>query len=285
MRDLHRLYKHFTSSVASAIGAVKKRQISGRMSPLYIAGSLTVEAAMAFPLCLGALLLLTGLLSAARTSEQIDHYLCMTARQLAAYSEAKDGVTALDAYRFFYADLGSSGIDFDSISGGKAGILLTLPQKGGDEGLICLKASCRIRVPGYIMGDRGIRITDQVITRGWIGAADTDTNEVTYAEYVPVFVAESGVVYHKNRGCTYLDLDIRTVSAANARLIRNQYGEKYHACAFCGGGGSSGKYYVTGMGNAWHTDPHCGGLTRHLHTMDEQEALDSGLRPCSRCGR
>ena len=284
MLFLHRLHRLIAQLIKMAIGAVKKQQRKCPAPPFLFAGSLTVEAALALPLCLGALFLLSGLLFAARTSEQLDHYLCQTARQLAAYSEAADGVGTLDACRVFYAGLGGSGIDFDRISGGRAGIVLTMPEGNRDDGVICLKVSCRLRIPGYLTGDRGIKISDMVYTRGWIGKKDSGVNEVENTVYVPVFVAENGVVYHKDRGCTYLDLDVRSVSTANVRLIRNQYGETYHACAFCGGRNAGGKCYVTGMGSAWHTDPHCGGLTRHLHTMDEQEAIDSGLRPCSRCG-
>ncbi len=285
MLFLHRLHELITDLKEMAIGAVKKSRQKHPAPPFLFTGSLTVEAALALPLCLGVLFLLSGLLFAARTTEQLDHYLCQTARRMAAYSEAGDGVSTVDAYRLFYTELGSSGIDFSGISGGKAGILLSLPEGNRKDGVICLKAACRIRVPGYLTGDKGIRITDKVYTRCWTGEKDGGSNATENAVYVPVFVTENAAVYHKNRSCTYLDLDVRTVSGANVRLIHNQYGESYHACAFCGGGSPGGKCYVTGMGSAWHTDPHCSGLTRHLHTMDEQEAIDSGLKPCSRCGR
>ncbi len=285
MLYVRRLHKLIIAIKDLAIGAVRKQRGKQKKSALLIAGSLTVEAALALPLCLGVLFLLAGLLSAARISEQMDHYLFMTSRRLAAYSEAQNGVNMADAYRFFYFDADKSGIPFDRIDGGKMGVLLTLPENGRGDGLICLKASYRIRVPGYLAGTRGIRVTDAVFTRGWIGRKSAENNESENAEYVPVFVTESGVVYHKDRGCTYLDLDVRKVSFAAAGRIRNRYGERYHACEKCARGKRRGSFYVTGMGNAWHADPQCSGLSRYIHTMDEQDALASGLRPCSRCGR
>lgn len=280
-----RLHKLVIAIKDLAIGAVKKQRRKQKASALLIAGSLTVEAALALPLCLGVLFLLAGLLSAARVSEQMDHYLFMTSRRLAAYSEAQDGVNMADAYRYFYFDAERSGVPFDRIDGGKTGVLLTLPENGRGDGLICLRASYRIRVPGYLAGSRGIRVTDQVYTRAWTGRKSAECNESENAEYVPVYVTESGVVYHKNRGCTYLNLDVRKVSRGAAGQIRNRYGEHYHACEKCARGKSRGSFYITSMGNAWHTDPHCSGLSRYIHTMDEQDALASGLRPCSRCGR
>lgn len=285
MLDACRLHNLIMAIKDLAIGAVKKQRGKQKRSALLIAGSLTVEAALALPLCLGVLFLLAGLLSAARVSEQMDHYLFMTSRRLAAWSEAQDGVHMADAYRCFYFEADKSGVPFDRIDGGKAGVLLTLPENGQNDGLICLRASYRIRVPGYLAGSRGIRVTDQVCTRGWIGRKSAASNESENAEYVPVYVTENGIVYHKDRGCTYLDLDVRKVSYEAAARIRNRYGERYHACEKCARGKRTGTLYVTGMGNAWHTDPHCSGLSRYLHTMDEQDALASGLRPCSRCGR
>ena len=285
MSDAHRLHTIIIAFTDLAIGAVRKQRRRHSRFTLLTAGSLTVEAALAVPLCLGVLFLLAGLLSAARVSEQMDHYLFMTSRHLAAYSEAHDGVHMADAYRYFYFNADEGGIPFDRIEGGKAGVLLTLPENGQGDGLICLKASYRIKVPGYFMPGRGIRITDQVYTRGWIGRCSSQANETENAVYVPVYVTENGVVYHKNRGCSHLDLDVRRVSWAMASQIRNQYGQRYYPCEKCGRGKRRGTLYVTGMGTAWHTDPHCSGLSRYLHTMDEQDAIASGLRPCTRCGR
>ena len=285
MLNAHRLHKKIIAIKEKAIGAVRKQRGGQKSFPLLIAGSLTVEAALALPLCLGVCFLLAGLLSAARVSEQMDHYLFMTSRHLAAYSEAENGVSIADAYRYFYFNASEGGVPFDRIEGGRAGVLLTLPENGREDGLICLKASYRIRVPGYLAPGRGIRVTDRVYTRGWVGRSSAQVNETDNAVYVPVYVTENGIVYHKNRSCTYLDLDVRKVSYGIASQIRNRYGERYHPCEKCGRGKRRGVFYVTGMGSAWHTDPHCSGLSRYLHTMDEQDAISAGLRPCGRCGR
>ena len=64
----------------------KKRAVSFAS----FAGSLTVEAALILPIFLSAMLLLSGLFHAMSVCSQVNHYLCMTGRKIAAYSRVND---------------------------------------------------------------------------------------------------------------------------------------------------------------------------------------------------
>lgn len=66
----------------------KKRAVSFAS----FAGSLTVEAALVLPIFLSAMLLLLGLFHAMSVCSQVNHYLCMTGRKIAAYSQSEKGV-------------------------------------------------------------------------------------------------------------------------------------------------------------------------------------------------
>ena len=79
----------------------KKRAVSFAS----FAGSLTVEAALVLPIFLSAMLLLSGLFHAMSVCSQVNHYLCMTGRKIAAYSRSEKGVDQGTLYQLFYSDM------------------------------------------------------------------------------------------------------------------------------------------------------------------------------------
>ena len=97
----------------------KKRAVSFAS----FAGSLTVEAALVLPIFLSAMLLLSGLFHAMSVCSQVNHYLCMTGRKIAAYSRSEKGVDQGTLYQLFYSEIGGSGIDSDDIAAGYAGLI------------------------------------------------------------------------------------------------------------------------------------------------------------------
>lgn len=124
----------------------KKRAVSFAS----FAGSLTVEAALVLPIFLSAMLLLLGLFHAMSVCSQVNHYLCMTGRKIAAYSQSEKGVDQGTLYQLFYSEIGGSGIDSDDIAGGYAGLI---PRAESSEQGHLMKLSIRfgIRMPGYLL--------------------------------------------------------------------------------------------------------------------------------------
>ena len=243
-------------------------------------GSLTVEAALALPICLGVMFTITGLLQAVRTAEQINHQLCMAARKAAAYTVSEDGLSQADVMQSFYSGLAAGEYKGSTA----AGVLVTVTQNRGN-GIFCLKAVYSIRVPGVFGIVRRIPVSDRVYGRVWTGiplpdgaaGAGDDGGGKT------VIVAENGVVYHTDSNCTYLDLSIHAVNADSLKYKRNLSGSKYVPCSKCASG-LHGTVYITNQGDAWHSDPHCSGLKRTVTLENEEEAHEHGLRPCPRCG-
>lgn len=267
-----------------AIGEADNYEKRAVPSASSMRGSLTVEAALALPICLGVLFLLMGLFQVMSVSEQVNGRLCTAARRLAAYSEAISGSNTAEAYRFFYSSQGNGSLDIQSIQGGYGGIILSLSEDT-ENGLLNLKAVYYIRVPGYLITGRSVKVQDSVYIRPWVGdnLSDGDESEKETASH-QVYVAENGVVYHNSENCTYLRLSVSQVSFLALEGLRNQYGARYAPCERCSHAVHAGSVYITGQGTAWHTDRGCSGLKRILHTMNKDEALQHGLRPCSRCG-
>ncbi len=258
-----------------AVGETDTRKKRAAPSVAF-SGSLTVEAALALPVFLGAILLLSELFQVLAVCEQVNSQLCMTGRHMAAYSEACDGSSLADAYKLFYSEI-------DGLAGDCTGIVLSVSE---DEtsGLLELSAFYRISVPGYLIGNQGIEVSDRIYVRPWTGARPAGSTEDPVSDdHIFVYVAENGVVYHTSDECTYLHLSIHECSLSEAESLRNRYGAKYVPCELCGEASKNSVVYITDTGRAWHSDGKCSGLKRDLHTMTKEEADEQGLRPCSRC--
>ena len=61
--------------------------------------------------------------------------------------------------------------------------------------------------------------------------------------------------------------------------MRNQNGERYHACEECGGKGDI--VYITDYGKKYHSSLECSGLKRSVLKVPVGQV--ENRRPCSRC--
>jgi len=251
-----------------------------------VPASLTVEAALALPICLSVLLLLTGLFQAVSVYESVDNQLCMAAKKAAACSVAEDGISRGEVLSIFYEGAADSGIDTSRVSGGLAGIIVRMPESGENNGIIRIEADYRIKLPGFMLGSRAFMVHDSISSRIWTGVKlSKDVGKSAAADKGKIaYVAENGIVYHKDPDCTYLLLSVRAVSSAAVPSLRNMYGSRYTPCERCAHGGMPGTVYITSQGNVWHSDRGCSGLKRSISTMTEKDALAKGLHACPRCG-
>ena len=111
-----------------------RRRHTGRVFPAVfrpgrLRGSLTVEAALAVPVFLFAVLALSWLIRAESICEQVNQHLCSAARQTAAFSCANKSISSAAAAGFFQKDLSQSGISLQSIAGGRGGFFITVSDR------------------------------------------------------------------------------------------------------------------------------------------------------------
>ncbi|MCR5255919.1 MAG: hypothetical protein K6D96_08295 [Acetatifactor sp.] len=97
----------------------------------------------------------------------------------------------------------------------------------------------------------------------------------------PVYITETGTVYHEDPDCTYIRLSVKEVSFTDGKNAKNDEGERYVKCRVCGKGKAPERVYITDEGNCLHYKRECSSLKR---TVREVNLYDiEGYRPCSRC--
>lgn len=113
------------------------------------------------------------------------------------------------------------------------------------------------------------------------GRSMTAENQET-AEYV--YIAENGRVYHKNRGCVYLNPEIQSMKYQRALERRNRSGGKYKKCKNCCAEvviTGSVIVYITPYGDSDHIDKNCSGLKRTVRKVKLSEI--GTMAACSKC--
>ena len=97
-----------------------------------------------------------------------------------------------------------------------------------------------------------------------------------------VYVTETGMVYHRDYHCTYLELSIQMVPASALDGLRNESQESITPAAAACTGKAHGLVYVTDYGEKYHSSLNCSGLKRTVYAVPLSEAVGKGA--CSKCG-
>ncbi len=258
------------------------RRASGRA-----AGSLTVEAALVFPLFLFGVTAFLYLFLLLRLQTQVERILTDTGRELAqeAYlTAAGDGFAdaASPAFRSSRAlEAGLSGKAVSGIlSGGIGGISTSKSRWDPEKSVFTLEASYQVVLPPGISWFHPVKIVQKKTVRGWTGFGSREKQ--TEREEEIVYVTDHGTVYHRSLACRHLKLSVRQAGLEEAERLRNDSGGKYYPCERCWKNSSS-LVYITESGDRYHGKLNCPGLTRGIHAVLLSET--GGLPPCSACGR
>lgn len=150
-----------------------------------------------------------------------------------------------------------------------------------NEALIVLKKERQISSPFSILSLPKYRIEAKCVVKPWVGYDITKGKERREEETL-VYITEYGSVYHRKRSCTYLSLSIQVVSMSNVFQKKNQAGENYLPCEYCGNNFYSSAVYVTAYGNKYHTSMNCRGLKRTVKVIPLAEV--EGRTACKKCG-
>ena len=117
--------------------------------------------------------------------------------------------------------------------------------------------------------------------RKWTGYDVLSMQEMgTEEEWV--YVTPGGEAYHRNRNCSYLNPKVMSAPTAEINNYRNEDGERYRICSVCKDRMVTGICFYTEYGNRFHTTLRCSSLKRTIESIKISEV--GNRHECSKCG-
>lgn len=257
----------------------QRKSVNNREAPscTCIRGSLTVEAAVIFPLVAAFLVAFLFLFRVLQIEMAVDEALVYAGRMTAIEYSAVDNsaVGLATAEMLLQKELKQYPVVDKFVRGGSMGVSIIKSKFDGDFLELCAEFNVPIPVPIYKIDD--LKFVQREYQRKWTGK---NVGEETFDPYV--YVTSSGSVYHTSLNCHYIDLSTKAVEYSSVADLRNLSGHKYSPCAcavvsFLQGG----TVYVTNYGTNYHSTMDCFGLKRTIKMMKKSET--NGLPLCSKC--
>ena len=242
-------------------------------------GSVTVEAALAMPLFFFAVVALCYLseVMAIRTSIRSGLQYAGKAAAESAYERPLllPGSIEQDLVKA----VGEERLDRSIVENGSSGVRCERSYMSMSTGIMELRADDSVYLPLPVFGRVVVPMEESCRVKGWTGyeragflAEDEET----------VYITETGMVYHRDPHCNYLELSIRMVPAGEIEHLRNESQGKYYPCESCSPEGAGGGVYITDHGDRYHGSLDCSGLKRTVYAVPLSEAVGKGA--CSKCG-
>lgn len=253
--------------------------------------SVTVEASLVFPVFLCALVCFIGLTQMVLIETEIHHAMSQTAKvyakQQVVYfvSEMSEGQGKSNtgkissngnARGIFFLIYDGSSLCENMIEGGRRGIKVSSALASGQTVRLKAEYTLKMAVPFFpSVRFRKKTVIKRRIFSGYVKhqgeSDDIGANPIVY-------VAENGVVYHKDASCSHICLKISGSKGIQEIL----HSSKYDACEKCIHKGMiPSVLFVTIYGDCYHSSLGCSGLKRTIQTVRLNDV--GGLRPCSRC--
>lgn len=233
-------------------------------------GSLTVETALVLPWFLFAMVTVLFLFRVLQIQYMVGESLDKAVAETALLGEGIPKETENKVKLLFYAELKKQDCPFSMIALKIAGF--SWNGSVVDESQIQMKVKYKIKMPGWILKNRMLEVTESSWCRRWTGMSGKG-EEAGNEDWV--YITPEGKVYHKSRECTYLKLSIQSAGVEKAA--------RYRACEICTEGNKvPSRIYITEEGDCYHISISCRGLKRTIYMIPVKQA--KGRSPCSRCG-
>lgn len=243
-------------------------------------GSITIEMVVCVPLFLYASLCLIWLLEIRVIQTSVRSGLQAAGKEIASNSSIQGFLQLTELEEKMISAIGTERMDRSILVGGSGGLQCEKSYVIPGSGIYELKVKYQVKIPvpffsiGAMTYEEGMRI------KGWNGYKKEIFTE--FPDKKMVYVTETGMVYHLDYHCNYLDLSIRGIVKGALEEERNVNGEKYVACPLCTKKGGSDRVYVTNYGNRYHGTLSCVGLKRKVYAVPIEEV--KGKVVCSKCG-
>lgn len=295
------LWFRFTNKRKNTCEKAHNNPLRQRSKGRYQNASLTVEASVAFPVFFFAVLYLIQMFSVLRAEVVIAEAGIASARDTAAFSYAAERLadgenavaeTLLSLFdRKLVRDVAMTGVFYARCDGevlkqakvaqGFSGMWVNT-EEIGDK----VQAEIYYRVkPTNVLGpERGSFHVMRLVYRNWTGEGGTaggEGDEATGSEVV--YMTEHGTVYHLDKKCSHIKIEVKAVASGKIGEERNSSGGKYSACEFCSPvRKADGTVYITEYGTRYHALSSCSAIKRNVKECSLEE-VNQRYSACSRC--
>ncbi|MBE5878943.1 MAG: pilus assembly protein [Lachnospiraceae bacterium] len=270
-------------------------------------GSMTIEAALALPVFLFAVINIISAVELICLDVRLEAGLSEIGREMANYAYVFDALQQVNesnqeeipeeghaliekaqslllaqgyARTALVEKVGREYLDHSMVVGGAEGIWLWRSSvlEEGDE--IDLILSYRIK-PRFGMGlTHGMQFVKRCCIHAFTGYIPTPENSENEELY---YITKGSQVYHVTPSCTHLKLSISAVLFEELEKCRNMDGSRYKKCDFCIGEDMECEVvYIALQGDKYHSTLACSGLKRTVYVIKRSQL--GGRRKCMRCG-
>lgn len=250
-----------------------------RASAFTSKGSMTVEAALVAPIFFFAALALVYLLEMMSLQTTIRAALHSVGREIAAERYKNTLPIPYLVETKMVETIGEARLNNSWIYHGSKGLDCNSSQKWWKGSVMYLSVRYQIQFPVAMFHIPIISREETLRVKEWTGYSGTDFGAENEEK---VYITDTGMVYHKDPECTYLDLSIHCVGKNSILERKNFEGERYAPCERCVQEKATGeKWYITNTGNRYHNSLQCSGLKRTVYAVFLSEIYAKG--GCARC--
>jgi len=268
-----------------------------------VKGSLTVEAAFAFPVFLFAIMAMLYIFRFIGAEYEMERGIFEASRRISASpglaQAAYELFPGLDGFVGEITDeivIGAAVRDevdesvFSLIKNGTGGLSFWGSRVFEDD-VVTIKCSYELVLPFSFFGlDLSIPVVHDHTYRYFNGhdiptvlREKEEEEPQDESESEKVYVTQSGSVYHVSTGCPALKISKRQIMSASLSTARNASGGKYKPCEKCASGQMPAVCYITDSGDRFHYKSDCSALKRSFREITKDEAVSEGYRECKRC--
>ncbi|MGN1155632.1 MAG: TadE/TadG family type IV pilus assembly protein [Agathobacter sp.] len=238
--------------------------------------SLTLEAAVIFPLISMFFVTLLFLFKVLYIQLRIEEALIYAGRKVAVESSVveDEALQIASAKALVLWELREDKVISRYVQGGELGVVLLGSEFQEDR--IVLQATYKVKFPVNMIGMEGITLWSRNAFQKWTG--DLPKSETDGW----VYVVPNGEVYHKLESCRALTIRVKSAFFWTMETVRGKNGQKYYACSQCVEKiADDDVVYFTDYGERYHQRLNCGYIKRTVEKKKLSEV--SGRRPCSLC--
>lgn len=236
-------------------------------------GSLTIETALALPVFVLAIVCTVYLFEIVATQMVVKASLHAAGKELAQEVSISSLLLSERLEQKMVNIIGAEKLEQSLIARGSQGIDCGNTRRYGATTVMELSVKYMLKIPLLLFEIPVIAREEKMRIKGWTGYEGHGFFE--HGEDM-VYITETGMVYHKDAECTYLDLSIRSVK-------KEIVSTRYERCERCGWRQEGERVYVTDTGEHYHTTLSCPSLRRTVYMVKISEVYGRG--GCQRCVR